>query len=215
MRARRSWLCALLLASACNGEGTTPPEASYSLVAPPSPPTGPAGSRLLAVPLAVVRDAAGGAAPGVTVSLEVTSGTGVSLPETSAASGPDGVVRADVQLGAAGDAQLRVAMTAGVVREVVVGVTATAAPTLTAVTPTSFSAGDEVQLTGTGLPTEAGGASVLIGGVRATVLAATATSLRVRAPACVAAGTVPVVIALSGGVSTNSLNATYAAGTAA
>ena len=82
-------------------------------------------------------------------------------------------------------------------------------------TPTSFGAGDVVRLTGTGLPSAASGASVTVGGVRGTVLAATGTTLDVRVPPCVAAGQVPIVVSLAGGVSTNGLNATYASSTTA
>ena len=213
MRARRRWLCALVLAAACGGDGTAPPDADVSVIAPPTAPTGPAGSRLLGVPLAVVRDAAGAAARGITANLSVVSGAGITLPETKVASDPDGVVRADVQLGAAGEGQIRVSVGSGEGREVVVGVTATAAPTLTAVTPTTFGAGDVVRLTGTGLPSAASGASVTVGGIRGTVLAATGTTLDVRVPPCVAAGQVPIVVSLTGGVSTNGLNATYASST--
>jgi hypothetical protein len=217
MHARRRWLCSLLLvAAACDGDATEPPEASYDLVAAATTPSGPAGSRLLEVPLAIVRDAAGAAVGGVSVALTVESGAGITLPEPNAASGPDGIVRADVQLGGAGDAQIRVALTADAARAVTVPVTVSAAPALTSVAPTSFTAGDVVTLSGTGLPTEAGGATVLVGGVRATVLEATGgTTLRVRAPACVAAGTVPVAVSLAGGVATNSVNATYVSSAAA
>ena len=88
------------------------------------------------------------------------------------------------------------------------------APTLTALQPTAFGAGDEVVLTGTDLPGAAGGSVVLVGGVQATVLQASATTLRVRAPACVSPGAVQVAVLVGGRVTTNALAATYTSSTA-
>src|SRR5688500_17653519 len=88
----RSWALLVLLAAACKGDGATPPpEETLSVAAAPgAAPAGPAGSRLLLVPLAVVTNAAGEPVSGAqaTLILGNATGTGFSLPEDAAVSGP-------------------------------------------------------------------------------------------------------------------------------
>lgn len=218
-------LAALLLvvtAAACGGDGATPsPNESLSISAiAGSAPSGPAGSRLLLAPLGIVRDASGAPASGAEVMLTLV-GTGnaaavPTLPETRIVSGPDGVARADIILGAVGTAQVRLTVTgAGDSRTAVVDVTATAPPTVTGIAPTTFGPGDEVTISGTSLTSETQGLAVTIGGVRATVLASSATSVRVRVPACVAAGQVPVTVTTALGTVAGTVTGTSTAGSGA
>jgi hypothetical protein len=213
MLRRARWLALASVLAACHTDGATPPpEVDYQLTpVSGSATTGPAGSRLLAVPLVTVTDPAGDPVSGVKVSLAVVSGapSGLSLPEVAAASGPDGVVRADVQLGGVGEAQLRVRRDGATPAEALVTVTALEPPVLASVAPVSFGAGDEVQLTGLGLTGSAGGLAVYVGGVRATILQSSATAIRVRAPACVDAGEVSVTVTVTDRVNSNALPATY------
>lgn len=216
MTRRRARFLALLLlvaAAACRSDGSTPPpDASLNLTAQSGASlSGPAGARLLGVPLVLVTDAAHQPVSGVVVSLALASGaaTGFVLPESKVVSGPDGFVRADVVLGQQGEAAVRATTPAPTAAEATVTVTATAPPALTAVSPATFGAGDEATLTGSGLPGAAGGATVLVGGVPATIVASSATSLRIVAPACVAAGAVPITVRLANGATTNAVTATY------
>lgn len=222
--AARRILALLLLATAaaCGGDGATPPPDETLGIAAiaGSSPTGPAGSRLLLAPLAVVTDASGAPASGAQVLVSLVStptpALAPTLLETRVVSGPDGIARADLVLGAVGTAQIRLTVTgAGNNNATTVTVTATEPPTVTGVSPASFGAGDEVTVTGTNLTSEQQGLAVTIGGLRATVLASSATSVRVRAPACVAAGQVPVAVTAAAGVVAGSVDATYAAGGAA
>ncbi|HEX6632122.1 MAG TPA: IPT/TIG domain-containing protein [Gemmatimonadaceae bacterium] len=213
MLRRARWLALALVLAACHTDGATPPpDAAYHLTpVDGAAATGPAGSRLLAVPLVTVTDASGATVPGVKVALGIVAGApaGVSLPEVAAASGPDGIVRADVQLGAVGQAQIRVRREGTEPAEALVTVTALEAPVLASVAPTSFGAGDEVQLTGTGLAGAASGLTVYVGGVRATILESSPTAIRIRAPACVDPAEVSVVVNVTGAVNSNALPATY------
>jgi hypothetical protein len=213
----RRFLLGLLLAATatvagCRSDPLPPVDGDFRLAPHTGTvPTGPAGSRLLGVPLVVVTDLAGELTANVPVTLAIASGpSGFSLPEMAVASGPDGVVRADVVLGETGDATIRV--TTGPTQkrvETTVTVRSTTPPVVTAVAPQSFGPGDEVTLTGTGLPSAEAGAAVFVGGVQATVLSAAATQLRVRAPACVTPGPVPVTVTVNGQVTTPPVQATY------
>lgn len=212
----RSLPLLLLVAAGCGSDGNEPGTPEYRVTAASGAShSGPAGGRLLNVPLVLVTDGSGAPAVGVTMTLTLESGAtaGFSLPETRVATGGDGVARADVVLGSAGTAAVRAQAPGASRPSATVTVTAAAAPVLTAVAPVSFGAGDVVVLTGTGLPTAEGGTTVLVGGVPATILAPVGgdtpgSTLRVRAPACVASGAVQVT-ARVGQVTTNALAATY------
>lgn len=212
-RARYVALLLLVAAAACRSGGSTPPpDASLNLTGQGGAAlSGPAGARLLGVPLVLVTNAAHEPVSGVVVTLALTSGAtaGFALPETKVVSGPDGFVRADVVLGQAGQAAVRATTPAPLAAEATVTVTATAAPALSAVSPATFGAGDAVTLTGSGLPSAAAGTTVLVGGVPATILAASATTLRIVAPACVTAGPVTVAVRLPTGATTNAIDASY------
>ncbi|HEU4631211.1 MAG TPA: IPT/TIG domain-containing protein [Gemmatimonadaceae bacterium] len=215
MLRRVRWLTLALVLAACHTDGATPPpEVTYQLVpVGGSAVAGPAGSRLLAVPLVTVTDPSGTPVSGVKVMLTVAAGApaGLTLPEQAAASGPDGVVRADVQLGAVGQAQIRVRREGTEPVEALIPVTALEAPVLSSVAPTTFGPGDVVQLAGSGLTSAAGGLAVYVGGVRATILASSPTEIRIRAPACVSPGEVSVVVNVTDMVASNVVPAVYAA----
>ena len=94
----------LLLGAACHSDGATPPaDQRLTLTARTGGDLqGPAGARLLAVPLVLITDAAGAPVSGVIVSLSLVSGTGFTVTDAKAVSGPEGLVRTDVVLGPPG-----------------------------------------------------------------------------------------------------------------
>lgn len=211
----RSLALLLLVAAGCRSDSNEPGTPTYSVTAAGAGThSGPAGGRLLNVPLVVVTDETGVPAVGVTITLTLENGAGpgFSLPESRVATGGDGIARADVVIGTSGSATVRAQAPGDSRPSATVTVTAAAAPTLTSLAPTTFGAGDVVVLTGTDLPTAEAGTTVLVGGVPATILAPAGgtpgTTLRVRAPACVAGGAVQVT-ARVGQVTTNALAATY------
>ncbi|HEY0969596.1 MAG TPA: IPT/TIG domain-containing protein [Gemmatimonadales bacterium] len=207
----------LLLALACRSDVGEPPETSVTLTAQSgSALSGFAGSRLLGAPLFMATDAAGEPVSNVVVSLQLVggAGSGFSLPETRAASGPDGIVRADVVLGDAGEASISATSTRADQNAVAV-VSALTPPTLSTVTPQAFSPGEELMLAGSGFPSVAAGAAVHVGGVPATVLESSPTALRVRAPACVTPGPASVVVTVDGKVRTNPVEVTALTGAGA
>lgn len=201
----------LALAAGCRSGGTEPPDTTLRITARSGAElSGPAGARLLAVPLAMVTDAASQPVSGTVVSLSITSSVaGFSLPETKAVSGSDGVVRADVLLGQPGTASIRIIGPAPDSVEATATVTAVAALQLSSISPESFGVGDEVTITGQGLPGAESGAMVSVGGVRATIISSSSTTLKVRAPACVPQGSVEVKVTLQSGASSNALVASY------
>ncbi|MBW2278462.1 MAG: hypothetical protein JRF63_13295, partial [Deltaproteobacteria bacterium] len=87
--------------------------------------------------------------------------------------------------------------------------TATDPPTLTAVQPTTFTGGDTLVLTGTGLSVPA---APEVGGAPARLLAATATSMSLLAPVCLVPGPVQIRVSM-GTATTNTLTATFEADT--
>ncbi|MDH4046086.1 MAG: hypothetical protein OEW06_16685, partial [Gemmatimonadota bacterium] len=88
---------------------------------------------------------------------------------------------------------------------VVLTATATPAPQLASVTPSSFEAGDTLILDGSGL---AAGAEVTVAGAPARVLGGSATSVTLIAPRCLVAGAVEIRARVSGATS-NALSASY------
>ncbi len=191
-------LAALLAgATACDRGTVEPPGASFRLAVRTGVTLdGPATGRLRGVPLLAVTDRTGEPVAGAKIT--VAGSGGVTIPDGTVATGPDGVARVDLILGGTpGTGRVSAVLVDNNQQSVTVTVTIGPAPTITTIAPSSFGVGDTITVQGTGW-----GAgtpiTVVIGGVRARTLAASATSARVVVPACVdatlgAGGTVPVV----------------------
>jgi hypothetical protein len=176
---------ALLIAlTACRDKGTEPPEAGYRLsVRSGVVASGPATGTLQAVPLFEVED--GNGMPVEGVRLLLSSSANAEVPDQAAVTGPDGIARVTIRLGAQPGQAAIVATVARNTRlsaeaEVTIGVR----PTISGVEPSSFAKGDTVVVSGSDwlsgeLPL------VTIGGVRARTVSSTAASVRVVVPPCV------------------------------
>jgi hypothetical protein len=195
--------------AACGGgEEPLPEAATLEIVAASNAQTAPAGATLPQALAVIARATSGVAVPRAAVRWTVTVGTGASVSDSVTAS--DGLGQAEVALRlgpASGEYRVQATLVALPSQSVVLTATASAAPTLTAVTPTTFSAGDTLQVTGTAL---AATAEVEIAGAPARVVSGSATQLTVIAPICLAPGAV-TVRALVQGAWSNALPGTYTA----
>jgi hypothetical protein len=201
-------LVASVLVAACGGPDEPVDAATLERVAATDGQTAPAGA-MLPDPLAVQAQSAGGeVVPRAAVRWTITQGTGAALSDTVTLA--DGTGRAQVALtlgpasGAYGvRAQLRDHPDAAQAFHA----TATAAPALTSVTPSTFRGGDTLTLSGTDL---AAAADVEVGGAPARVLSGGAAALTVVAPVCLVPGSVNIRARVAGATS-NPLSATYQA----
>lgn len=189
-----------LLAGACSdngdgGGGGEPPsgiDLSRVALAPASGngQTGPAGGRFAQPLVVTVRTSDGAPAPYVRVRFARVAGT-VTLLDSIAVTDFDGVARATPVLGATPGAVRLVAAVVGFPdKSATFDGTIVPPPTITAVTPASFGAGDTVTVTASDLAVLGTTAAVTFDGERGLVVpgSRTATSLRVVAPPCLAAG---------------------------
>lgn len=174
----------LLALAACRDKGTEPPEAGYRLaVRSGVVVSGPATGTLQAVPLFEVEDENGMPVEGVRLLL--SSSANAEVPDQAAVTGPDGIARVTIRLGAQPGQAAIVATVARNTRlsaeaEVTIG----ARPTISGVEPSSFAKGDTVVVSGSDwLSGEV--PLVTIGGVRARTVSSTAASVRVVVPPCV------------------------------
>jgi hypothetical protein len=135
----------------CGGPGeSTGPRTIYTLsVRSGDGQTGPAGS-LLDEPLQVtVRDPANTPAKGVQVRFRLVGGRGGQLVDSLAATGTDGVARAQLRVGSERDSAVVLAAVPGQEdRGVTFRAVATAGAVLTSVTPSRLAPGDTVVLRG-------------------------------------------------------------------
>lgn len=193
-----------LLATACSRDSTRPAEAGYRLsVRTGVEASGPATGTLRALPLFVVQDGDGAPVPGVRLRLQASSG--LTLPDTDVLTGPDGIARVSVTLGATSGVQTITAVIAGNTRErAEVDVTIGPRPTITQLVPASFASGDTIEVIGSNWL--AGETPVaVVGGIRARTVQTLASGVRVVVPPCVTsggAGAVAVSVTLGDVVST-------------
>ncbi|MDH3496244.1 MAG: hypothetical protein OER21_05745 [Gemmatimonadota bacterium] len=196
-------------AAACGG-GTEPlpVAASLDLVASTNGQTAPAGARL-PLPLAVLARAEGGeTVPRTRVRWSVTQGAGAVLSDTVTLADGNGRVEVALVLGpAAGEYRVQAQLVTDAAVVAALTATATPPPTLTSVTPPTFTGGDTLDLVGTAL---GAAAEVEIGGAPALVLSGSATALSVVVPICLPAGPVEIRARLAGAPS-NALPGTYQA----
>lgn len=198
----------LVGAVACGGSSADPlPKAtSLTIATGADGQTAAAGAKLPA-PLAVTTLASDAAAvPRTPVRWTVVAGSGATLSDTVSVSDGNGRAEVVLTLGStAGTYQVKAALADDPSVAVTFTATATPGPQLTSVTPTSFSGGDTLELTGTAL---GAAAAVEVGGAPAVVVSGTATTLRVTAPVCLPPGPVEIRAQVAGARS-NALTGTY------
>lgn len=214
MRKLTFWMGAASLGMACGGDGVDLPiPDNLEVVAATDAQRAPAGARL-ASPLAVIVRAEDGAvAPRGQVEWTVTTGTGASL--SNAVTVADGTGRAEVGLTlgpATGSYAVRATLANNRNRTVEFTATATDPPQLTAVTPSTFTGGDIVQVDGTNL---IGSVVLEFGATPARVLsvAGDGTSASAVVPICLVPGTIDLRARIDLAVS-NTISGTYQASAA-
>ena len=200
----------LITAFSCPKDPIKPPPPVYSLtIRGGDEQQGPAGSLLDEELQVTVTDPSEDPVRGIVIRFRVTGGAGATLSDSLAVTGIDGVARVQAQLGPAqGSYTYRASIRTQDTVAVIFTETATAPPTLIALSRTSFGGGDTVTLTGTDFNSSLAGNSVYIGGSRARVISGSTTSLEVVVPACVVSGNVGVRVQV-GSATTNSIAATY------
>ncbi len=197
-------LVVVIAGAGCGDGGTEPPAASFQLAVRGGVTlAGPATGRLRGVPLLVVTDRAGEPVAGAKIT--VAGSGGVTLPPGDIATGPDGIARVDLILGATpGTGRVSAVLVDNSRQTVSVEVGIGPAPTIGTITPSSFAVGDTITVQGTGWPSELP-PTVVVGGMRARTLAVTAAGVRAIVPPCVdvtAGGAVNVVAELGDVVTT-------------
>jgi IPT/TIG domain len=136
--------------------------------------------------------------------------SGSRMIDTIGVTGPNGVAMATLQLGTVLDTTTVIAYLAPAnQRSVLAHAIATAAPLLTAVTPSTFGAGDTITLRGSGLAGVSAAGGIQFGTETVAAIAGATDSLvRAVAPACLAPGSLGVRVA-AGTVMSNAEQATY------
>jgi hypothetical protein len=203
----RRWLgSALAIAGASCGGGDQPDAAVVVAVSATDNQSAAAGGPLVS-PLAVLAQTdAGVAVPRARVRWTVIEGTGAALSDSVTVSDGNGRAEVAVTLGpSVGPYRVRAALVEVNDAAHVFSATATSPPTLTTVTPSTFTGGDTLVLAGSGL---AATADVTVAGAPALVVTGGATGLTVVAPVCLVPGTVEVRARVAGAPS-NAVNGTY------
>ena len=195
---------------------TAPPKAIALAIKDGNDQSGPAGS-LLAQPLRVTAtDGKQAPVPGAIVRFRVARGSesGTLLTDTVAVAAFDGTASVGLRLGTALDTSI---VEASLPDQPTVlarfRASATPPPTLTAVIPTSFAAGDTVLVRGQFFNTAPSGNTVFFGSAKGRVVRADAdTLLTVVVPPCVSAGAVNARVVV-GSVATNIVATTFVGST--
>jgi hypothetical protein len=193
--------------SACGG-GTDPLPTADDLVVVASTDgqVAPAGAPLPVALAVLARTADGDTVPRAAIRWQVVSGAGAVLSDTLTLTDGHGRGEVGLTLGpAAGEYRVQATPVDAPSAAVTLTATATAPPVLSAVTPSSFTGGDTLVLTGSAL---SAAAEVEVSGAPARLLTGSATSLTVIAPPCLAPGAVQVRARVAGAVS-NALAATF------
>ena len=204
-------LAGLAGAAACSGSDPLPTAASLDVVASSDGQSAPAGARLPAALAVVARSAADETVPRARVRWQVVEGSGAVLSDTATVADGNGRAEVALTLGpTAGTYRVQASPADAPTATVVISATATAAPRLTSVTPSTFTAGETVLLTGSALTAAA---EVHVAGAPARVLAGSATSLSVVVPPCLVPGSVEIRARVAGAES-NAVSGTYTASVA-
>jgi hypothetical protein len=201
--------------TACRRDVLVPLESTYvARAVSGSGQRAPAGS-VLAAPLAVeVRDGAGAPVKNVRIVYRVQRGAagGATLLDSIGVTSPDGIATAQLRLGKAGDTVVVTASPANAPqRSATWQAIADGAPTIIALSSSSFGAGDTLTLSGPGLTLAGAVSAVLFGTTPVTPLGG-GNDLAVRAivPPCLDAGPVSVRVR-AGSARSNVMTATYVA----
>ncbi|MBI4420825.1 MAG: IPT/TIG domain-containing protein [Gemmatimonadetes bacterium] len=203
---RATTAAALTVVSGCGGgDGNVVPD-EITKMPETDNQTAPAEARV-PLPLAVtVRGSDGSALPRIKVRWRIDPGSG-ALSDSITLSDAMGRAQVDYAVGrAVGPYSVRAEIVVNADRSTTFTATATAAPTLTSVSPNQFTGGDVVTVQGTGL---AASALFEVNGAPARVTTGSATSLTVVIPVCLAPGQATLRARVNGGFS-NVINGTYA-----
>jgi len=196
--------------SACGGGDAVVLPATIERVASTDAQTAPAGGTLPA-PLAVdVKGSDGTPAPRAEVRWTMTAGSGAALSDSITLADGEGRAKVSLRLGpTAGAYAVRAALKLNLEKAVSFTATATAPPVISSVAPSQFTGGDTITVQGSGF---AAGATVVIAGAPARVLATNpaGTAITAIAPVCLPPGSVSVVVRV-GTASSNAVAATFTA----
>ena len=199
---------------ACSHEAATAPvEASFAITVNGGDGQRAAAGSVLPQPLAaLVKDAAGAPVKGARVVFRVERGsvTGSRMLDSIGVTSPDGIATAQLQLGSALDTTIVMAFPAPAsqraVRFFAVG---SAAPSIAAIVPATFGAGDTIVVRGTGLGIAATSGGVDFDGMRAPAIAGGSDgAIRAVVPACLTPGPMTVRVA-AGTVRSNGVAGVY------
>ena len=177
LRRVRWWLVTGLAGTVACGSGSDPlpTTASLDIVASTNGQSAPAGARLPQALAVTTRAGTGDVVPRAAVRWQVTEGSGAVLSDTATVADGNGRAEVVLTLGpGVGTYRVQASPTDAPSAAVVLTATATPAPQLASVTPSSFEAGDTLILDGSGL---AAGAEVTVAGAPARVLGGSATSV--------------------------------------
>lgn len=200
-------LAITIAALGCGGDDGVKTVGSLEKVAETDGQTAATEARL-AQPLAVIAHASdGNTLPRIKIQWSLDAGAG-TLSDSVSWTDASGRAQIDYTLGrSVGPYTVRARVAVSQDKATSFSVTATAAPALASVTPSTFTGGDVVTITGTSLGPSA---VVDIGGAPAQVTGGTATSLTIVVPICLAPGSVAIRARINSG-NTNTINATYTA----
>lgn len=201
----------VLATLACSSDGSGPSDSVYQIAIQGGDGQQGAAGSVLALPLQLkVTNPAGDPVRSVAVVFRPAAQSGVVLSDTIVGTGIDGIARVDARLGPQqGEYAIAAAFVKGQDENMeTFRATGTPGPTLTGSSKQSAQAGDTITLTGTSFNSTQTGNTVYFGSARARIIAATASSITVVVPPCVAPGTVAVRVEV-GTASTSSINVTY------
>ncbi len=209
---RRSYLVLLCLLSvamaSCSKDSTGNADPSVTLTLLTGNNQFGTANGNLAEPLRVRVSEVGNERPvrNATVRWTVVQGSGAQITPSSVVTGADGVASVSVRLGPSTGAYAFQPTTDRQVGSMPrFDARAVVAPTITAISPRSATAGDTITITGTNFSTVADENTVVFGGFRGRVTSASATQLRVVVPRCVPTRNVAVQASL-GAVTSNTDN---------
>jgi hypothetical protein len=190
-----------LLHAACSRTPAAPADTAVTLAAIGSTVVyGPPNQLLDPVEVVALDAATKLPEEGITVEWRVVAGSGTITPP-SADTDIDGVSSAAFRATSLGTYRVRATaprMT-GATPEFEVRIVDS--PQISSVQPTAIAAGTTITINGSNFSTTAQHNTVLFDGVRGTVTSATATELRVTAPACLPGGSVTLTVALGSATS--------------
>jgi hypothetical protein len=195
----------IVFAMGCSGDDSSITVGSLDKVPETDAQSAPTEARL-PQPLAVIAHGSDGTALArIKIQWQIDAGAG-SLSDSVSWTDASGRAQIDYTVGrSVGQYNVRAQVAVSQNKSASFTANAVAPPVLGTVTPSTFTGGDVLTISGTAL---SAAAIVDIGGAPANVTGGTATSITVVAPICLAPGSVAIRARVNGGNS-NTLNATY------